>query len=80
MFCEVLDGCIHEVLQPRRNFFTLVFEIVEKLKEFAYILLAIGIAVRLVEKLQSLDKDLQALLNDCTLHYFMAEEFLKDLD
>ena len=59
----------------------------EELKELSGILLAVSVAVWLVKKLKSLDKYLKAslykilldkkdYLNDCSLHYLVAEEAL----
>lgn len=62
----------------------------EELEELSGILLAVGVAVWLVQKLKSLDEYLKAslrkdytiktYLNDCALHNLVAEEALEDLN
>ena len=71
---------INKVLQGSLSLGRALFEVVKELEELANIGLAVRITVRLIEQLESLDKDLEALLDNSGLHELVAEELLEDLD
>ena len=86
---EILNRVVHKVLENEKRLGGAFLVIMEELEELSGILLAVGVAVWLVKKLKSLDEDLKAslkdyeikvYLNDCALHYLVAEEALEDLD
>lgn len=86
MLSEVLDGIVHELLETALQGLGLVeqgsrvVEIVQEFQELPHILLAVIVTVWLVEQLESLDKDFQALLNHSRLHSLVTEELFQDFN
>jgi hypothetical protein len=62
LLCKVLDRVVNEIFQGKLRLRSALFEVVQEFEEFSCVLFAVAIAVRLVEELQGLDKDLQAFL------------------
>jgi hypothetical protein len=71
---------INKVLQGSLCLGRALFEVVKELEELANIGLAVCVTVRLIEQLESLDKDFEALLDNRGLHELVAEELFEDLD
>lgn len=86
MLSEVFNGIVHELLETALQGLGLVeqgsrvVEVVQEFEELPHILLAVVVTVWLVEQLESLNKDFQALLDHCRLHGLVTEELFQDFN
>ena len=59
---EILDSIVDEVFESQLGFGRALLEVVKEFEEFPCVLLAVRVAIWLIEELQGLDKDIQAFL------------------